>query len=432
MSLVGSARCVRPNRHQLEWRVVDLDRLLPADHRARVVWGFVEGMDLSAFYTQVGSRAGGAGRPAADPAVLLALWLYATLEGVGSARRVARLCESDVAYQWLCGGVRVNYHGLSDFRGGHGELLDGLLSEQIAAFLASGMVSMEEVAVDGTKVRASAGSGSYRSDGGLSRYERAARDRIAALKSELARDPGAESRRVRAARARAERELEEKVAAARKQLAALRSEKEARSRKHKKAEGKKRVPKVSTTDVQARRMQFADGGVRAGYNLQLAVSTDSHVIVGVQETDRRNDAGLASSMVAQLEGRYGALPARLLADTRYATHKDVLVLDGKGIEVYMPPSAVKPTAKAESVRSRERRRAKEPAALKAWRARMASDAGQVVYRRRSRVETVNGIVKRRGLGQLVVRGLAKVRSVVLLHALAHNLWRGHRLACAAG
>ena len=431
MSEGGGARYLRPNRDRLEWRMVDLDGSLPHDHRVRVVWGFVEGMDLSDFYARIGSRAHGAGRPAADPAVLLALWLFATLEGVGSARRLAELCERDNAYRWLCGGVRVNYHGLSDFRSGHGELPGGLLSEQVAALPASGMASLDEVAVDGTKVRASAGAGSFRGEGGLSRYEAAARVRIAALKSELESDPGAASRRLRAARARAARDMEAKVAAARSQLEALRAEKAARSRTHKKAEKAKPGPKVSTTDSQARRMRFADGAVGAGYNLQFAVSTDSHVIVGVRETARRNDAGLAGEMVDQLERRYGCCPDRLLADTRYASRADMLGLGEKGVEVYMPPPSEKADAKVESVRRRVRRLACEPALLQAWRGRMASDAGQAVYRRRLRVEAVNGVVKGRGLGRLLVRGLEKVRAVALLHALAHNLWRAHRLACAA-
>ena len=110
----------------------------------------------------------------------------------------------------------------------------------------------------------------------------------------------------------------------------------------------------------------------------------------------------------------------------------MLALGGKGVEVYTPPAPVKQAAKAESVRRRERGRAGEPVVLQAWRARMASEAGQTIYRRRMRVEGVNGVVKQRGLGRLVVRGLAKVRAVALLHALAHNLWRGHRLACMAG
>ena len=411
--------------------MVDLDGLLPADHRVRAVWGFVEELDLSEFYAQIGSRRHGAGRPAADPAVLLALWLFATLEGVGSARRLAELCERDNAYRWLCGGVSVNYRGLSDFRSGRRELLDGLLSEQVAALPASGMVSLDEVAVDGTKVRASAGAGSFRGDAGLSRYEAAARVWIAALRSELETDPGAASWRLRAARARAARDMEAKVAAARLQLEALRAEKAARSRTHKTAEKAKSGPKVSTTDPQARRMRFADGGVGAGYNLQFAVGADSHVIVGVRETARRNDAGLAGEMAEQLERRYGRCPDRLLVDTRYATRADLLGLGEKGVEVYMPPPSEKAGAKVESVRRRVRRLACEPALLQAWRGRMASEAGQAVYRRRLRVEAVNGVVKERGLGRLLVRGLEKVRSVALLHAVAHNLWRGHRLACAA-
>jgi len=113
---MGEARVVRPDRRQLRWDMVDLEGLLPADHRARVVWTFVESLDLSELYERIRSRDGEAGRPAADPAVLVALWLYATVEGVGSARELERLAQSDVAYRWLGGGVPVNYHGLADFR----------------------------------------------------------------------------------------------------------------------------------------------------------------------------------------------------------------------------------------------------------------------------------------------------------------------------
>ena len=122
--MAGGVRVLRPDRGQLEWRMLDLEGLLPSDLRARIVWRFVEGLDLSGFYAEVRSRDSSPGRPAADPAVLLSLWLFATLEGVGSARRLAVLCERDAAYMWLCGGVPVNYHGLSAFRSGHGALLD--------------------------------------------------------------------------------------------------------------------------------------------------------------------------------------------------------------------------------------------------------------------------------------------------------------------
>src|SRR5712692_6685955 len=131
-------RLQRPNRAQLELRAVDLEGLLPADHRARVVWEFVEGLDLASLYAAIKAVEGHAGRPPIDPAILMAVWLYATVEGVGSARAIARLCEEHDAYRWLCGGVSVNYHTLADFRVGHPELLDGLLTTSVAALLAEG------------------------------------------------------------------------------------------------------------------------------------------------------------------------------------------------------------------------------------------------------------------------------------------------------
>src|ERR1700735_96849 len=114
---MAEARVVRPDRRQLRWDMIDLEGLLPADHRARLVWSFVESLDLSQLYDQVLSREGEAGRPPADPAVLLSLWLYATIEGVGSARELERLAESDAASPWAGGGVAGNHHGLAGLRG---------------------------------------------------------------------------------------------------------------------------------------------------------------------------------------------------------------------------------------------------------------------------------------------------------------------------
>lgn len=172
------ARSREADRAQLRWEMVDLERQLAADHKARVVWAFVSGLDLSALYAAIRAREGEPGRPPADPKLLLALWLYATLERVGSARQLDRLCERDVAYRWLCGGVAMNHHGLSDFRVAHGEVLDRLLTESLTALLAEGVVKLDEVAIDGTKIRASAGSGSFRCERKLSSLEAAARARI--------------------------------------------------------------------------------------------------------------------------------------------------------------------------------------------------------------------------------------------------------------
>lgn len=184
------ARVVMPNRKQLEFRASDLESLLPEGHRARLVWGFVERCDLSVLYEGIKSREGTAGRDAIAPEILLALWLYATLESVGAARGLARLSESHDAYRWICGGVQVNYHTLSDFRTDHGEVLDGLLSESVASLMAAGVVKLARVAQDGMRVRASAGTGSFRREDKLKGYLEEARARVKALKRQIDEDPG--------------------------------------------------------------------------------------------------------------------------------------------------------------------------------------------------------------------------------------------------
>src|SRR3989454_6478422 len=188
-------RVQRPNRMQLALRPVDLEALLPADHRARVVWEFVEGLDLGPLYGAIKAVERHAGRPAIDPAILMALWLYATLEGVGSARAVARLCEEHDAYRWICGGVAVNYHTLADFRVDPGEVLDEVLSTSVAALMAEGLVDLQRVAHDGVKVRASAGAGSFRQGARLGQLVAEATAQVEALKQEGHDEPGASARR---------------------------------------------------------------------------------------------------------------------------------------------------------------------------------------------------------------------------------------------
>jgi transposase len=158
----GIARVLLPNRTQLELRPCDLESLLPEGHRARLVWAWVERADLSRMYAGIHAVEGGSGRTAIAPEILFALWLYATLDGVGSARAIARLTQEHDVYRWICGGMTINYHTLSDFRSAHGEALDALLSESVALLLAEGAVTLKRVAQDGARVRASAGAASFR------------------------------------------------------------------------------------------------------------------------------------------------------------------------------------------------------------------------------------------------------------------------------
>jgi len=430
--MTDGVRVVRPDRSQLSWDLVDLDGWLPADHRARVVWRFVEGLDLEPFYAAIRSREGEAGRPAADPAVLLALWLYATLEGVGSARELDRLVERDLTYRWLAGGVKVNYHGLSDFRVGFGERLDRLLTQSVASLVRAKVVRLDEIAVDGTKVRAPASAKSFTQGGRLDRLEAAARARIEALKAEVEGDPGAVSRRRQAARTRAAREMEDKVAKARAALEEFAKEKKAREKTHPKDEKKQGDRKVSLSDIEARRMSFADGAKRAGYNIQVAALPGSGLVVAIEATDRRNDTGLAPPMVDQIARRYGRAPQRLLIDEGYAGRADIEALASHAagvVEVYMPARHEKSedelTAKARSARRASR--AKESEVIRQWRARMRTDEAALVFRRRKLIERVNAHFKNRGLGRLTVRGLVKTRAVSLWHALANNLMVTQRL-----
>jgi transposase len=407
--------------------VVDLECLLASDHRARVVLAFVESLDLSGLYAAIRARQGEPGRPPPDPKILLALWLYATLEGVGSARQLDRLCTRDVAYRWLCGGVPVNYHGLSDFRFAHAAILDRLLTESVTALLAEGVVRLEEIAVDGTKVRANAGKGSFRRADTLARLEELAGERVAQLKAEAQSDPAASERRRQAAQRRGAEDITRRAAEARRTFDKLRAEKAARAKRHKREEAEKEEIRVSLTDPEARMMRFSDGAVRAGYNVQLAVEPACGIILATQTSDRRNDAGLAGPMLDQIKQRLGRQPQRLLVDTHYATRQDIVDFAAQDIAVYTPVPPDKADITADSQRKRLWRRRREPPAIKDWRERMRSAIGQQIYRRRCRIETVAGILKGRGLGLMRVRSMAKVACVVLLQVIAHNLWRAHCL-----
>ena len=337
---MAEARVIRADRRQLRWDMIDLDGLLPSDHRARIVWSFVESLDLDQLYAQVLSREGTAGRPAADPAVLLGLWLYATVEGVGSARELARLVETDVAYRWLAGGVPVNYHGLADFRVEQVDVLDRLLTQSVTALIGEGLVRLAEIAVDGTKIRASASKKSFKTGDRLLAIEAAVAERLAALKQELAADKGGSSRRRQAARERAARDVKERAGKALAALERLKAERKARAARHAKDEARKKEPKASTTDPEARYMRFADGAVRPAYNAQIAAAPKEGVIVSIEVTDRRNDAGLAGPMVDDIARRYGQTPERLLVDTSYATSADIVALAAHAagpVSVYAPP-----------------------------------------------------------------------------------------------
>lgn len=416
------ARVRRPDRMQMSWQSVHLDGLLPPEHRARAVWAFVERLDLSALYSKVKAVEGHQGQPAIDPAILLALWLYATVEGVGSARAVARLTQEHVAYRWLCGGVGVNHHALSDFRVAHGEVLDRLLTQSVAVLMDQGVVELQRVAQDGIRVRASAGASSFRRRSRLEGFLVEAGEQVGRLKKELEDDPAATTRREEAARKRAAEERQARVEEALLELADLEEKKRAEIEEGRRAErrdeGKLRA---STTDRDARRMKMADGGFRPAFNVQLATDTKSQVIVGVDVSNKGTDGGAMPPMLDQIEQRHGRRPREVLVDGGFAMRKDIEAVSrgGKPCVVYAP--VLKPRDPTRDPHVPQQGDSEE---IAAWRIRMGTTEAKEIYKERaSTAECVNALARNRGLRQFLVRGLKKVKAVALLFALAHNMMR---------
>jgi hypothetical protein len=342
-----------------------------------------------------------------------------------------RLAQSDLAYRWIAGGVPLNYHGLADFRVAHVAVLDRLLTESVTALIKAGVVSLAEIAVDGTKVRANASRESFKTGSKLARIEAAVEQRLATLKAEIASDPEASSRRKRAAQERAARDVKERAERARAALDQVRAEKERRAKTHSQDEAKKKSePKVSLSDPDARCMRFPDGAIRPAYNGQIAGVPKQGVIVSVAMTDRRNDAGLAVPMVDDIVRRYGTAPETLLVDTHYATSEDIATLAEHAagpVKVFAPTPSERDDIKPASLAKRAKQRAREPESVQEWRARMETQAGQETYELRKLIERINANLKNHGFGFFPVRGLIKAQVVALLHALANNLMAAHRL-----
>src|SRR5207244_4449475 len=219
-----------------------------------------------------------AGHPSISPRLLMALWLYATSEGIGSARALERLCNSHDAYRWLCGGVSVNYHTLSDFRVGCADLLDRLFAEHLAALAEAGLVDLDTLAQDGVRIRASAGAASFRRKATLDRHLATAQAVVEELKHEIDANPDASNQRIKAAKERAARERCERVKAAQAAIGEINQQRQ--EREEKRGNGKPpKEPRASTTDAEARVMKMADGGFRPGYNVQVASAAGEQIVV---------------------------------------------------------------------------------------------------------------------------------------------------------
>jgi transposase len=420
----GAPRLQEAQRAQVELRAVDLEGLVALDDPVRSVWAFVETLDLSPLYDAILAREGEPGRAPIDPKILMAVWLHATLRGVGAARAVERLCRSEVTFQWLCGGVGVNYHTLADFRVAHGALLDLLLSESVASLVEAGLVTLDRVTLDGLRIRASAGAGSFRRRRRIEELLDAARQVVARLRREVEDDPAAGERRRQAAEKRAAEDRLARLEAARRRLAALEAERQRRARTNKKQTKRQGAPRASTTDSEARVMKMPDGGFRPAYNAEIISDAATQVVLDIGIDTTGSDRGWIRPMLERLKERFARSPGELLADGGFASNEDI-EWAAPATAVFMPPT------RSKHGRDPCAPRRDDGPGVTAWRARMASEAGQETYRQRGLGERIHAIMRQHGLTRLTVRGSAKVRSVLLWQALANNLQCAWRLSAAA-
>lgn len=395
----SQARLKEPVREQVVLRYELPEEGLAASHPARVLWRVLETLDLSGFERGVRSVEGKAGRPTHSPRMLLCLWLYGISRGVGSARELARRVRDERAFGWIAGDVSVSHDVLRDFRIEHGEALQALMTNVLGVLLQKELVTLERIAVDGTRVRASASAPSFRGESSLEGCREQARLHVKAVLAS-----SHDGARERAAAEAAARSFESRVEAAIATVAELR-------------EGGKEGARASTTDADARVMKMPDGGFRPAYNVQFAVAGSEYggarTIVGVRVSQKGNDYDGLVALTEQVRERTGEYPRAVLADGGFASHEGIEALSARGVRplVVVPENERKPRVRVASE------------AVWAWRADMETDdARQQLRARASLVELTNAHAKGRlGLAMLLVRGVSKVTSVVLMTALASNL-----------
>ena len=412
----------RPDRSQVDPNPKTLDELIPEDHASRLVWELVQELDMRPLYEKIKAVEGHAGRTPIDPRILVALWLYATIEGISSARKLAKLCYRDDAFKWLRGGVEVNYHTLSDFRTAHAGWLEQQAVEVVAVLMRENLIDLNQVGQDGMRVRASAGSSSFKKEEKLEEFMQQAQEHWDHLQEEFENGSPELSARQRAARERAARERLERLERAKEERKKVEASREAR----KKGDGQN--ARASTTDPEARRMKMGDGGYRPAYNVEFATTLDTLVITGVDVINAGSDGGQMDPMVDRIEQQQGELPDEYYTDGGFSTKDDIHNLARRGVTVYTPVKEAE----------RQQREGKDPYAprrgespeLAEWRQRMGTEEAKAKYRQRCKCEWTNAVCRNRGMYQFLVRGLEKVKAVVLWYALAHNLLRAVALRAA--
>lgn len=396
-------RTREPERNQVAIRFEAPEDVLPADHRARVLWHLLGQLDLSPLLAEAKSVEGRQGRDVLSVRMLLTLWLYAISEGIGSGREIERRLKTDPAFQWIVGDQSVGRTKLNEFRVSHRVALDKIFTDVLAVLLHKQLLSLDLVAQDGTRVRANASAPSFRRAESLEACREQAQLHLRAVLAEDDDEADLRARKAREAKAREHAERVEAAIAAVKQLDNGRRDSK---------------PRASTTDPEARVMKMPDGGFRPAFNVQLATAGSPEggprTIVGARVTNVGSDMGSVKPMLDDIAQRTGRLPETLLADANHASFEDIKDAAARGVEALVSVPKRSKNAKAQAERAPE---------IEAWLKRMETDEAKEKFRARASLcELTNAHAKSRfALSTLLVRGIEKVTCVVLLTALVSNL-----------
>jgi transposase len=313
------------NRHQMSWRAVDVEQLIDADHRARVIWELVGQLDLEPFYEAIESTKQEGGRPAYDPQLMIALWVYAQSLGIGSAREIERRCQWDPAFQWLSGLEVVNYHTLSDFRVQKKEKIDDLFTHLLAVLSREGLVNLDQVTLDGTKIQALASRQSFHREKTLQEHLEQARQRVQQLATEASEET---TERIAKAQQRAREERQKRLEQALQELDKVREQKPGSE--------EKQQARASSSDAEARIMKLAQGGFAPSYNTLISSDTGHGIIVDVEVTQASNDYDQMLPAVERIEKRLKKKPQQMVVDGGFVSRENVERMAEQGVDLLGP------------------------------------------------------------------------------------------------
>lgn len=484
----GQPKLTQVNRQQTMMTTIYVEELIGPDHKARAIWQLVERLDLKRFSESLRTAKGCAGRPAWNPQLLVSVWVYAYSEGISSAREIEGVMEWEPGLQWLSGLEKINHHTLSDFRVKHQQALDELFAQLLAMLESAGVLSLEQVMHDGTKIRALAGADTLRRRKTLEERLKLAREVMAQMGDPTAEVAG--NKRKQAARERAARERAERLEAALQEMTALQADKT--------SEKEKDAVRVSAQEPEARLMKHGDNAIAPSYNAQISTEETNKIIVGAHLSQCSSDANSLMASLEEVEGKLGKKPGQVVVDGGFTNRGNIVrcaaqqidlvgslpdpeersaaAMKAMGIAAEFAPSAFRMMdngaslecpagCQLKALRKNRKRgdlyqqyraqgrdcaqcryqqqccprnansgrtvsiRVEEQADVAAFRKKMETDEYRAIYRKRGPVaEFPNAWIKEKlGLRKFRVRGIVKAGSELLWACLTYNIMQWIRL-----